>query len=215
MGGNPTGCWLAEFAEPYYAFTAAGFEITVASPAGGAIPIDAGSMGGDFFTEDAKRFMHDQAAFKEFSHSKQITADMTGFDCIYVAGGHGCCVDMGGDAHAALKAVIEAHYAAGKVIAADCHGPYALIDCKKADGSPLVAGLDVTGFTDSEEKGAGAYEWVAANAKFIEAEFIAQGGNFKAAADWSSHVQVAGNLITAQNPGSAPACAAAVIAALA
>ena len=28
----------------------AGHEVTIASPAGGAIPIDAGSMGGDFFT---------------------------------------------------------------------------------------------------------------------------------------------------------------------
>lgn len=45
MGGRPTGLWLAELAEPYYVFTAAGFEVTVASPLGGSIPIDPGSMG--------------------------------------------------------------------------------------------------------------------------------------------------------------------------
>ena len=53
LGGRPTGLWLAEMAEPYYLFQAAGFTVTIGSPAGGAIPIDAGSMGGDFFTADA------------------------------------------------------------------------------------------------------------------------------------------------------------------
>jgi|EP01046_Picozoa_sp_COSAG06_P082969 putative intracellular protease/amidase len=59
MGGNPTGLWLAELAEPWFVFKAAGFELVLASPAGGAIPVDCGSVKGDFFTEDAKKFMHD------------------------------------------------------------------------------------------------------------------------------------------------------------
>ena len=42
--------FLLQLAEPYYAFKAAGFEVTIASTAGGAIPIDAGSMKGDAFT---------------------------------------------------------------------------------------------------------------------------------------------------------------------
>ena len=50
MGGNPTGLWIAEVAEPYYAFKAAGYDITIASPSGGACPIDAGSMKGDALT---------------------------------------------------------------------------------------------------------------------------------------------------------------------
>ena len=44
MGGRPTGLWLAELAEPYYIFTEAGFDITIASPLGGSIPVDPGSM---------------------------------------------------------------------------------------------------------------------------------------------------------------------------
>ena len=34
MGGGPTGVWLSELADPYYAFQAAGLEVTVASIAG-------------------------------------------------------------------------------------------------------------------------------------------------------------------------------------
>ena len=36
MGGNPTGLWLSELADPYYALTEAGLEVTIASIAGGA-----------------------------------------------------------------------------------------------------------------------------------------------------------------------------------
>lgn len=152
MGGNPTGLWISELAEPYYLFQEAGYEIVIASPLGGAVPIDAGSMGDGMFTDDAKKFLHDKDATAALTHSKKLdAASMADFDCVYVAGGHGCCVDMAGPAHAALKAIIEAQYAAGKLVAADCHGPYALIDCKKADGTPLVAGLQVTAFTDAEE----------------------------------------------------------------
>ena len=100
-------------------------------------------------------------------------------------------------------------------VALDCHGPYGLIDCTKPDGTPLVAGLEVTAFTDAEEKAAGAWDWVMGNAKSMEQVFTEQGATFVGGPDWAPHVKVSGNLITAQNPGSAPACAAAVIAALA
>jgi putative intracellular protease/amidase len=172
-------------------------------------------MGEGAFTEDSKRFMQDAEAFGKFSHSVQVETTHTDFDCVYLVGGHGCCVDFAGDKAAALVAVVNAQYAAGKVVAADCHGPYGLIDCTKADGTPLVAGLEVTAFSDSEEKAAGAMEWVLGNAVSMEQKFTEQGATFVAGADWGSHIKIAGNLITAQNPGSAPACAAAVIAALA
>ena len=42
--GHETGLWMEEFTTPYYAFLDAGFEVTVASPAGGCVPIDPKSM---------------------------------------------------------------------------------------------------------------------------------------------------------------------------
>ena len=117
MGGNPTGLWIAELAEPYYKFKASGFEVTIASPSSGACPIDAGSMKGAFFTDDAKKFMHDADAVGALLHSVKLDTSHAGqFDCVYVAGGHGCCMDMAGASHVALKAIIEAQYAAGKLV---------------------------------------------------------------------------------------------------
>ena len=90
--------------------------------AGGAIPIDANSMGADFFGDQAKKFMHDQKAVGALTHSVKVEASMAdAFDCVYLAGGHGCCVDFVGGAAKELKALIEAAYNKGKVVAADCH----------------------------------------------------------------------------------------------
>jgi len=215
MGGNPTGLWLAELAEPYFLFKEAGLDVTIASIAGGAIPIDAGSVKGDFFTVMAKRFQHDSEAIGALGHSVQVKEEHADeYDVLYLAGGHGCCVDFVGEKAAALKAVVEKMYAAGKVVAADCHGPMGLIEPCKADGTPLVAGLEVTAFTNEEEGQAGATDWVKANSVFMEDVFTEKGATFKAGAAWGSNVVVAGNLITAQNPQSAEACAAAVIKAV-
>ena len=165
MGGGPTGVWLSELADPYYAFQAAGLEVTVASIAGGAIPIDANSMGADFFGDQAKKFMLDQKAVGALTHSVKVDAAMADtFDCVYLAGGHGCCVDFVGGAASELKALIEAAYSKGKVVAADCHGPMGLLECT-VGGAPLVKGLEVTAFTNVEEDQAGATEWVTASAR--------------------------------------------------
>jgi len=199
MGGNPTGLWLAELAEPYYAFKAAGYDIIVASPLGGGIPIDAGSMKGDFFTAESKEFMHDPEAYSHLCRSKKLSeVDLDAVSALFICGGHGCCVDG-----PAFKPTIEALYAKGTIVAADCHGPYCLIGCVKPDGTPLVAGLEVTGFTNVEEDQAGATAWVEANSKFIETEFKAAGGIFKNADPWNPFVVVSGNLVTCQNPQSA------------
>ena len=176
MGGRPTGVWLSELADPYYAFQAAGLEVTVASIAGGAIPIDPGSMGENFFGEKAKKFMLDQAAVAALTHSVKVDAAMADtFDCVYLAGGHGCCVDFVGGAAKELKALIAAAYAQGKVLAADCHGPMGLLEAtimvdrqegaKGISSESLVKGLEVTAFTNVEEDQAGATEWVTASAR--------------------------------------------------
>src|SRR5690349_7436649 len=38
--GHPTGLWAEEYAVPYMALTEAGFDVVVASPAGGTVPVD-------------------------------------------------------------------------------------------------------------------------------------------------------------------------------
>mmetsp|Transcript_29389 Transcript_29389/g.43149 ORF Transcript_29389/g.43149 Transcript_29389/m.43149 type:complete len:226 (-) Transcript_29389:21-698(-) len=208
LKGHPTGLWLEELATPYYAFQEAGFEVVVASPKGGPVPIDKNSIAGDFFTEAAKKFMHDADAYSLCSHSIALdTIKKDDMDALYLAGGHGTCVDF--IDNTVLKDLIESMYNdPAKVVAADCHGPIALAECVKSDGSPLVKDLTVTGFTDSEED---AVQLTSVVPFLVESRFVEQGAKFVKADDWHPKAVVDGKLVTGQNPQSSDACAAEVV----
>jgi putative intracellular protease/amidase len=210
MGAVPTGVWIEEAAAPYYMMKAAGYEVSFASPAGGAIPIDGGSMAEGFFTDAAKKFMHDSAAFGAMCHSTKLAdVKLDAVDGLYFAGGHGTCVDYINNP--VLTAAIEKFYAESKSLAFCCHGPIALADCKKPDGTPMVAGLSCTGFTDAEEAAVGLTDAVPF---LIETRFKEQGGLFEKVADWNPKACTAGKLVTGQNPQSSEVCAEAFIALL-
>jgi len=187
--------------------------VDLISISGGEIPIDGVSLQGDAVTDDVKRWLKDPTAKVLSTHSIGLdevaptpSEFVESYDAIYMSGGHGACTDY--VTSGALKTCIEAMYAAGKIVAADCHGPICLAVCNKADDTPLVAGHEVTGFTDSEEAAVGLTGKVPF---LIEAKFKEQGANFHGAADWQSNVVVSENLITGQNPGSSTACANAVV----
>lgn len=73
---------------------------------------------------------------------------------------------------------------------------------------PLVKGLTVTGFTDTEEE---AVQLTSKVPFLLEQKLKEQGGNFERADDWNPKVCVDGKLITGQNPQSSETCAKAVI----
>lgn len=211
LKGRNCGLWLEEFAGPYYVFKEAGVDLVVASPKGGPVPIDSKSMTGDFFTEPGKKLMHDPEPIGLLMHSVKLeTLSFPGdFDAIYMPGGHGACVDY--ISNPTLKKVIETMYNEGKVVSTVCHGPISLIECNKPDGTPLVQGKTVTGFSDSEEK---AVQWEDDVPYLIESKFIEQGAKYEKADDWHSKVCVDGNLITGQNPQSSEDAARAIVSAL-
>ena len=212
-----TGLWLEELAVPYYAFKEKGYDVVVASPAGGPIPIDKGCMSDPFFTAECKKFMHDADAIGDLCHSVKLdTLSFPGdFDAMYMPGGHGACVDFINNP--TLKKNIEDMYNAGKIVATVCHGPICLCECTQADGTtPFVKGKTVAGFADSEEAAVGKTDLVP---YLIETRFKEQGANYEKGDDWASKVcidksEAGKTLITGQNPASSAEAAKAVIAAL-
>ena len=147
MGEHVTGAWSEEITGPYYVFKDAGCEVTIASVAGGKIPIDAGSLSGDFKTENDTRFEADEAAMAARDASKPLSeVDPTSFDILFLAGGHGTCTDFPDGA----AAIVSSAFEAGKVVAAVCHGPMGLVNAT-VGGEPLVKGKKVCCFTDVEE----------------------------------------------------------------
>lgn len=209
LGSHPTGLWIEEVASAYYIFEAAGYEITIASPKGGPIPIDAGSLADPNFTDGSKKFMHDSKAIGKLCHSTPISDidfENDAPDAMFCAGGHGTCQDFNGCP--SLKKAIETMYGAGKIVAAVCHGPNCLPDCVKSDGTPLVEGLTVTGFSNSEEE---TVQLTSLVPYLLESKLVELGGIFEKGEDWSSKVCVDGNLVTGQNPQSTEECANAVV----
>jgi putative intracellular protease/amidase len=209
--GKPTGFWLEEFAAPYYVLRDAGVDITLASPKGGQPPVDPKSDEPGAQTPAMKRFRGDPEAQRALGNTVKLSSvSADDYDSAFFPGGHGPLWDLAEDRDA--LALIERLYAAGKPVAAVCHGPAVFRRAKGADGAPLVKGKSVTGFSNTEEAAVGLTDVVPF---LVEDVLKANGGKYSRAEDWASHAVVDGNLITGQNPASSEATARALLEALA
>lgn len=206
--GLKTGFWLEEFAAPYYVFKDAKADITIASPKGGQPPLDPKSDEPDFQTAATGRFKEDaeaQAALANSLKLSDISAD--DFDAVFYPGGHGPLWDLSEDRDSI--ALIETMFLAGKTVAAVCHAPAVFRLTKAPDGSSLIEGKSVTGFSNSEEA---AVELIEIVPFLLENELQMIGANYSKSADWYPYVITDGNLITGQNPASSAEVAEAVLA---
>ena len=205
--GRKTGFWLEELASPYYAFKDAGAEVVLASPKGGRAPVDPKSDEPDNQTDMTKRFEADAAAKAQLANTVRLdSVKQADFDTVYYPGGHGPLWDLAEDKDSI--ALIEAFLAADKPVALVCHAPGVLRHVMKPDGTPLVAGKKVAGFTDSEEAMMGLTDVVPF---LVEDELKAKGGVYSKGPDMKSYVVRDGLLITGQNPASSGPAAKALL----
>ena len=196
--GKKTGFWLEELAAPYYIFRDAGIDMTLASPLGGQPPLDPKSAQADAQTGATRRFESDVEAKAALANTHKL-ADVTlaGYDAVFYPGGHGPLWDLAEDA--VSIALIEHAIKAGKPVALVCHAPGVLRHVKAPDGSLLVKGKTVTGFSNSEEAAAGLTDVVPF---LVENMLIEGGGNYTKTKDWGVKVVRDGLLVTGQNPAS-------------
>ncbi len=196
--GKKTGFWVEEFASPYYTLLDQGAKITIATPKGGAAPIDPSSDTPDAATDATKRYDSDAAAKEKIANTKRL-ADMNpdDFDAVFYPGGHGPLWDLVNDTNSI--ALIEKFNAQKKPIAFVCHAPAVLKDVKNADGSRLVKGKKMTGFSNQEEAAVGLTDVVPV---LLENMLIEHGALYSNVEAWAPYVLQDGNLITGQNPAS-------------
>ena len=149
ISGKKTGNWFDEVATPYYTFMDRGFDVVVASPKGGAAPIDPFSHDDAFTTDNTRRFEDDPAAQRVLANTLKLSEINTrDFDGAFFPGGYGQLWDLASDSLAIR--MIEEMIETETPVAMVCHAPAILRDAKKPNGEPLVQGKDVTGFTDAE-----------------------------------------------------------------
>ncbi|WP_454757833.1 type 1 glutamine amidotransferase domain-containing protein [Cupriavidus campinensis] len=199
-----TGYFYPEVAHPFEVLDAAGIAVEYASPLGGNPPFD-----GYDETDPAQLAFSKSEAIRRMAHSRKLSeVDVLDYDAIFFPGGLGPMVDIANDPDV-KRAVLRA-WNGGKIVAAVCHGPAALLGVTLEDGTPLVQGRRLTSFSNAEEEG-----YAKADVPFLlEDALRAAGAEFASADPWQSKLVVDGRLITGQNPASGSAVGEAIVAAL-
>lgn len=194
--GIPTGYNLAEVTHPLEKLHQAGIQVEFASIQGGNAPLDG--------LEDMKdpviaHYWADPAFRHAIANTMRIDdVDPSRYSAIFFAGGHGTMWDFP-DSAAAQKAIREID-AAGGIVSAVCHGPAALVNARRADGSLLVAGKKLAAFTNGEEEEVQSTHIVPF---LLATKLNERGAHHQDSPNWSDKVVVDGRLITGQNPQSA------------
>jgi putative intracellular protease/amidase len=214
----PVGFWASELTHPYYEFSKARYEVTVASPDGGEVELDALSD-----PRDESRWSADDLISMGFLNTPELLAlldetpklsnlDLDRFDAIVVCGGQSPMFTFRGRED--LGKAILAFHEAEKPTAALCHGTCALLDIKAADGAALIEGKTMTGFANVEEDFSDQAVGQKVMPFRIEDEAKRLGANFVVGGLFRSFVVRDGNLITGQQQYSGAAVAKLVIESL-
>jgi putative intracellular protease/amidase len=199
-----TGYFFPEVAHPYEVFAEAGVAVEYASLLGGTPPED-----GYDGTDPAQLAFRNSAAIRRMSRSRKLSeVDVLDYDAVFFPGGLGPMVDIANNPQ--IQRVVERAWNGGKIVAAVCHGPAALLGAKLEDGTPLVQGRKLTGFSNDEELG-----YAQDDVPFLlETALRAEGAEYSSADVWQEKVVVDGRLMTGQNPASGGALAKVIVEAL-
>ncbi|WP_281688366.1 type 1 glutamine amidotransferase domain-containing protein [Pseudomonas citronellolis] len=201
---DPTGLWLSELTHAYDLFAAKGYVQRIVSPKGGVTPLEPRSLKWPNRDASAKAWLADDAHRALLANTaKPGDIDPADFDAIYFTGGHAVMWDFPDDA--GLQRLTRAIYERGGIVASVCHGYCGLLNTTLSDGSLLVAGRRLTGFSWREEILAGVAKKMPYNA---EEQMKRRGAHYeKALLPFVPKVVVDGCLVTGQNPQSAKATA--------
>jgi putative intracellular protease/amidase len=216
--GWPVGFWAAELFHPYYEFSQKGYGVTIASPEGGKVEVDALSD-----PRDPSRWSAEDLISMGALNTPEIVAqlentpalrelDLATFDAIVVCGGQGPMFQFRG--HADVKRSIATFYEQRKPTAVLCHGVAALIDVQLSDGAFLVDGKTVTGFANVEEDFSDTAAGTRVMPYRVEDELRKRGANYIQAGLFKAFAVRDMNLITGQQQYSGRKVAELVIAAL-
>jgi putative intracellular protease/amidase len=216
--GWPVGFWGAELTHAWHAFTEAGYEVTIASPDGGRCELDALSD-----PRDPSRYSAGDVITMGFLHTPDLISlvedtpalddlDLDRFDALVVVGGQSPMFTFRDNR--ALQETIRGFYEAEKPTAALCHGVSALVDVRLSDGSYLLEGKTVTGFSNGEEDVADELVGRQVMPWRIEDAARERGANYVQGGVWKPFAVRDGRLVTGQQQYSGGEVAKLVIAAL-
>lgn len=217
--GWPIGFWWAELTHPYWEFVQRGYDVTIASPEGGAITADSfsdpedtsGYSASDILSLGFKKSATHAALLE--NTAKLSDVNVADYDAVMLIGGQGPMYTF--KDNPIVNKAVRQFYEAGKPTALVCHATCALLDAKGSNGELIVEGKTWTGFSNEEERQADAYVGQKIQPYWIEDEARRiSGTTFVVGPPFVPFAVQDGNLITGQQQFSGAETARTVIAAL-
>lgn len=233
-----TGYYLNEFVVPYRELIAAGYEPVIANPKGDMPVMDKNSNNKLFFGGDdtaRAEALSYAGTIDQLKHPKTLasvvkdgTSDYVG---LFIPGGHAPMVDLLKDRN--LGKILVGFHESGRPTGIICHGPIVLLSAlpdpdafiasmvaNDGKASALAAGWPYAGyrvtiFSTGEEQALEGAGGLGGDVRFYPVNALAEAGaHVDTVANWRSNVIVDRELITGQQPMSAPAFGDALVAKL-
>ncbi|SFC32958.1 type 1 glutamine amidotransferase domain-containing protein [Pseudoalteromonas denitrificans] len=194
VSSDKHGYFMSEVVEPYQLLQDAGFVIDIASPKGG----QGKRSGMGRLNNKQVKWLNQSTLAKQLKNTIPLKKVNThNYSAVYFSGGSGPMFDLSNNTQA--QEITRKIYQNGGIVAADCHGPVALVNVKLSNGQLLIAGKKVTGKANTEEG-----RWGRKNYPFLlEDKLIQAGALYSSGPNNLVHVVEDERLITAQNPASA------------
>jgi putative intracellular protease/amidase len=233
-----TGYCLNEFVIPYRKLVEAGYQPVIANPNGDRPVMDANSNNAMFFggddaaRADALKFAEDLALLKHPKTLASVVDEGTqGYAGLFIPGGHAPMADLVKDKN--LGKILISFHETGRPTGIVCHGPIVLLSALPhpdafiasmiaGDGkaSSLAAGWPYAGyrltvFATGEEQALEGPGGLGGNVQYYPVNALAEAGaRVETIANWHPNVVVDRELITGQQPMSAPAFGDTLVAKL-
>jgi putative intracellular protease/amidase len=230
-----TGYYLNEFVVPYRKLLDAGYEPVIANPKGNLPVMDANSNNAMFFggddaaRADALKFAQGLEPLKHPKTLASVVDEGTkGYVGLFIPGGHAPMADLLKDKN--LGKILSSFHETGRPTGIVCHGPIVLLSTLPdpdafiasmiaGDGkaNSLAAGWPyadyrVTIFSTGEEQALEGPNGLGGNVQYYPVNALAEAGaRVETIANWHPNVVVDRELITGQQPMSAPAFGDALV----
>lgn len=230
-----TGYYLNEFVVPYRKLVEAGYEPVIANPKGDRPVMDVNSNNAMFFggddaaRADALKFAESLAALDHPKTLASVVAEGTqGYVGLFIPGGHAPMADLLKDKN--LGRILTSFHDTDRPTGIVCHGPIVLLSALPdpdafiasmiaGDGkaSSLSAGWPYAGyrltvFATGEEQALEGPSGLGGNVQYYPVNALAEAGaRVETIANWHPNVVVDRELITGQQPMSAPAFGDALV----
>lgn len=204
---EPNGTYSPELTHVVDVLNEASIDYDIASIKGGKAPLYGTDLDDDAVNSKVLNDEVFQTSINNTIPVSQINA--ADYAAVFYPGGFGLLSDLATDKKAA--GISASVYENNGLIAAVCHGPAGLLPITLSNGEALLANKSVTGFTREEEIDFGTIK----NIPYLLEESLTRSAKqYSKMQPWQEYVVTDGKLITGQNPASAHAVGAALVAQL-